>query len=157
MNLSQILFETLMSGIASIGFAVLFNAPKKELLFCGISGGIGWFTYSLLSLYTTPTIATLVATIFVTIFARFASYHRQAPSTLYHIPGIMPLVPGTAIYNCMTAALAGLILETYSNVLLGLKLAGAIGAGSILILALPYSFFEIIPKKSKKVNAPPNI
>ncbi|WMI81231.1 threonine/serine exporter family protein [Anaerotignum sp. MB30-C6] len=148
----NILFESLMSFFACISFAILFNAPKKELLYCGISGAIGWFFYALLSLFITPTMATLVAAVFVTAFSRFASYHRQAPSTLYHIPGIMPLVPGTAVYNTMTAALGGMILETYSNILLGLKLAGAIGAGSILMLALPYSFFEIIPKRMKKIK-----
>lgn len=144
-----ILFETFMSFLACISFSILFNAPKKELLFCGISGAIGWFIYALLSLYISSTMATLISAVFVTAFSRFASYHRQAPSTLYHIPGIMPLVPGTTVYNTMTAALAGMILETYSNILLGLKLAGAIGAGSILILALPYSFFEIIPRRTK--------
>ena len=63
------------------------------------------------------------------------------------------MVPGTVVYNTMATALGGMILETYSNILLGLKLAGAIGAGSILILALPYSFFEIIPRRKKKVKA----
>lgn len=148
-----ILFETLMSFFACIAFAILYNAPKKELLYCGISGAIGWFFYAALSLYISPTMATLISAVLVTAFSRFASYHRQAPSTLYHIPGIMPLVPGTAVYNTMTAALGGMILETYSNILLGLKLAGAIGAGSILMLALPYSFFELIPRRTKTKKA----
>ncbi|WP_304508733.1 threonine/serine exporter family protein [Anaerotignum sp.] len=151
-----ILFESFMSFCACIAFSILFDAPKKELIFCGISGGISWFLYASLALYLTPTMATLISTVFVTAFSRFASYHRQAPSTVYHIPGIMPLVPGTAIYNTMASALNGTVLETYTNILLGLKLAGAIGAGSILILALPYSFFEIIPrrqKKQKKISA----
>jgi len=150
MTFLNILFESLMSFFACIGISILFNAPKKELLYCGISGAIGWFVYALLNLYITPTMATLVAAVLVTAYSRFASYHRQAPSTLYHIPGIMPLVPGTMVYKTMTAALAGRILETYTNILLGLKLAGAIGAGSILILALPYAFFEIIPRKKTK-------
>ncbi|WP_313529796.1 threonine/serine exporter family protein [Anaerotignum sp.] len=149
MTFLTIIFESLMSFLACIAFSVLYNAPKKELIYCGISGAIGWFIYALLGLYISPTMATLISAVFVTAFSRFASYHRQAPSTLYHIPGIMPLVPGTVVYNTMTAALAGMILETYSNILLGLKLAGAIGAGSILMLALPYSFFEIIPRKNK--------
>jgi len=118
-----ILFQSFMSFCACVAFSVVFNAPKKELVYCGISGFLGWFFYG------------------------------QAPSTLYHIPGIMPMVPGTVVYNTMATALGGMILETYSNILLGLKLAGAIGAGSILILALPYSFFEIIPRRKKKVKA----
>ena len=93
--------------------------------------------------------ATLAAAAAVTLAARLLSYHRQAPSTLYHIPGILPLVPGMAVYHAMQAAIQGFILETYSNALLALKLAGAIGVGSILILVLPYSFFELIPRREK--------
>lgn len=155
MNFHVILFQSFMSFCACIAFSVVFNAPKKELIFCGISGALGWFFYVVLSLYISPTMATLVSSALVTAFSRFASYHRQAPSTLYHIPGIMPMVPGTIVYNTMASALNGMILETYSNILLGLKLAGAIGAGSILILALPYSFFEIIPRRKKKIIAKP--
>ncbi|MDD4843692.1 MAG: threonine/serine exporter family protein [Anaerotignum sp.] len=147
-----ILFEAFMSFCACMAFSIVFDAPKKELVFCGISGGISWFLYVVLTLNLSPTMATLISTAVVAAFARFASYHRQAPSTLYHIPGIMPLVPGTVVYNTMATALSGEVLETYSNILLGLKLAGAIGAGSILILALPYSFFEIIPRRDKKAK-----
>lgn len=146
----RILFQMLMSFFACMAFSVIFNAPKKELVYCGLSGALGWGVFSCLSQIASPTIATLVAAAAVTIFARFLSFHRQAPSTLYHIPGIMPLVPGTVVYNTMTAALSGMILETYSNILLGIKLAGAIGAGSILILVLPYSVFAIIPRMKRK-------
>ena len=150
MNFPVILFQSFMSFCACTAFSVVFNAPKKELIFCGTSGALGWFFYATLASFVSPTMATLISSALVTAFARFASYHRQAPSTLYHIPGIMPMVPGTVVYNTMYTALGGMILETYTNILLGLKLAGAIGAGSILILALPYSFFEIIPKRKKK-------
>ncbi len=149
MSFTTIIFQSLMSFFACVAFSVVFNAPKKELVFCGISGALGWFFYAALTRYISPTLATLSASALVTAFSRLASYHRQAPSTLYHIPGIMPLVPGTMIYNTMYTALNGMILETYTNILLGLKLAGAIGAGSLLILALPYSFFEIIPRRKK--------
>ncbi|KXL54072.1 hypothetical protein CLNEO_01680 [Anaerotignum neopropionicum] len=152
MTFLTILFEAFMAFWACIAFSVVFDAPKKELVFCGLSGGISWFLYAVLTLNLNPTMATLISTAVVATFSRFASYHRQAPSTLYHIPGIMPLVPGTMVYNTMATALSGQVLETYSNILLGLKLAGAIGAGSILILALPYSFFEIIPKRQKKAK-----
>lgn len=147
-----ILFQVMMSFFACMAFSIIFNAPIKELVFCGISGALGWGVFAWLSNYTSLTMATLVAAAAVTALSRFLSFHRQAPSTLYHIPGIMPLVPGTVIYNTMTAAIDGMILETYSNILLGIKLAGAIGAGSIFILVLPYSVFEIIPKLTKKTK-----
>ena len=32
-----------IAAVATVTFAILFAAPKKELIFCGISGGPGWF------------------------------------------------------------------------------------------------------------------
>lgn len=149
--MATVLLQSILSAVACAAFSIVFNAPRKELPWCGLNGGLGWLVYALLMAWgKRAVIATLVASAAVTIAARLLSYHRQAPSTLYHIPGILPLVPGMAVYNAMHAAIQGLILETYSNALLALKLAGAIGVGSILILILPYSLFALIPRAEKK-------
>ena len=44
----MILIETLISFGATICFAVLFSAPKKELPFCGCTGALGWLVYEAL-------------------------------------------------------------------------------------------------------------
>lgn len=152
--MTTILFHSFMCIFACISFSIIFNAPRKELVFCGLNGFLSCLVFSvcLEKLSISIIVATAIAAISITIFARFASYHRQVPATLYHIAGIMPLVPGTAIYNTMQAAAQGQILETYSNLLDVVKYAGGIGVGSILILALPYSFFEVIPRRKKKVG-----
>ena len=31
-----------IAAIATVTFAILFAAPKKELVFCGVSGGLAW-------------------------------------------------------------------------------------------------------------------
>lgn len=151
--MATILLQSVLSAVACAAFSIVFNAPRRELVWCGLNGGLGWFVYALLVQWNGPVLASLVAAAAVTVVARLLSYHRQAPSTLYHIPGILPLVPGMAVYNAMQAAIRGQILETYSEALLALKLAGAIGVGSILILVLPYSFFEFIPRPERKSAA----
>ena len=37
--------QFIVSMIATLSFAVLFCAPKSELLFCGLTGAIGWIVY----------------------------------------------------------------------------------------------------------------
>ncbi|MFR4565276.1 threonine/serine exporter family protein, partial [Anaerotignum sp.] len=109
------------------------------------------FVYMLVLSYTeSATTATLIATMAITATARFLSYHRQEPSILYQIPGVLSLVPGAAVYNTMQAAIKGNILSTYSNALTGFKLSGAIAIGSLIILVLPYKAFEIFPRFGKK-------
>lgn len=144
-----ILFHSFMAFLASIGFCLIYNAPRKELIYCGLTGGVSWFVYDLVHNDIGNVMATLVATIIITIIARFLSYHRQAPSTLYHIPGIMPLVPGTMVYQTMIAALEDRILDAYTRLFEMFQIAGAIGIGSILILILPYSCFEIFRSNKK--------
>lgn len=147
--MGAILFHSVMSFFATIGFCLIFNAPRKELIYCGFSGSLSWFMYDLLQNSMSPTMSTLIATAVITILARFLSYHRQAPSTLYHISGIMPLVPGTMVYQAMITAIEDRILMAYTHLFEVFQIAGAIGIGSILILILPYSCFEIFNPKKK--------
>lgn len=150
-TMQEILFQSAFSLLACGGYTVVCNAPRKELLYCGINGFLGWFVYMLVYVRTGGAVsATLISAMAVTAVARFLSYHREAPSILYHIPGVLPLVPGAAVYKTMQAAIIGNILSTYSNALTGFKLAGAIGIGSLLILVLPYKAFEIFPRFRKK-------
>ena len=39
------IIQFIVAMIATISFAILFSAPKQELLFCGLSGAIGWLFY----------------------------------------------------------------------------------------------------------------
>ena len=78
------------------------------------------------------------------------SYHRMLPTIVYHIPGILPLVPGAAVYRCITSAMESRVLETTANILTALKLAGAIGIGSVIILVLPQAWFSFFPRLKRK-------
>ena len=37
-----------IAAVATVTFAILFAAPKKELVFCGVSGGLAWLVYFIL-------------------------------------------------------------------------------------------------------------
>lgn len=150
-TLKMIVFQAAFSFVGSWGYSIICNAPRRELLYSGINGFLSWFVYMLVFSYTeSATTATLIATMAITATARFLSYHRQEPSILYQIPGVLSLVPGAAVYNTMQAAIKGNILSTYSNALTGFKLSGAIAIGSLIILVLPYKAFEIFLVSGKR-------
>ena len=132
------LVHPLVALFASVGYAIVCNAPRKEIPYCGLTAFLCWLVYQLVLRHDGSSfLATLLATFAATGFARFLSYHRMLPTIVYHIPGILPLVPGAAVYRCITSAMESRVLETTANILTALKLAGAIGIGMTLLILLP--------------------
>ena len=143
----EVIFQIVMAFLACIAFSIIFNAPRKELPFCGISGSISWGVYFFVNqILSQQVLATFLATLVVTIVCRFLSSIRLEPSTMYHIAGILPLVPGMNIYNAMSGILSNDLLYCFEQGFMALKLAAAIAIGSILILSLPQSMFHIPSK-----------
>ena len=141
----------LVAFVACMGYAIVCNAPRKEIPYCGITAALCWLVYQLvLRNGGTAFLATLFGTFAATGLSRFLSYHRMLPTIVYHIPGILPLVPGAAVYHCITSAMNSMVLETTANILTALKLAGAIGIGSVIILVLPQAWFQIFPRLKRK-------
>lgn len=99
------LFTTgIYAFFSTIGFAVLFNIPRRQLVYAGLSGMLGWLVYTLaLSQSQNPILANffggLAAGLSGEIFARM----RKQPATLFVVPGIIPLVPGYGLYYTMSA------------------------------------------------------
>ncbi|MGO4890175.1 threonine/serine exporter family protein [Anaerobacillus sp. MEB173] len=132
--------EILFVFIATIAFGILFNVPTTAILFGSIAGTIGFTFLRLLPAYGVTTIfATVVASFFVAMMSHFLAKKFRAPVTIFIIPGIIPLVPGSKAYFTMLAFVEG-------NYLGGLELgietmlqAGAIAAGLVFALSI-YSF-----------------
>ena len=85
--------------VSVIAFSMLFHAPKKEWIACGISGTIGWVIYCILhDLGCSLILCNFAATTGLTLFSRWMAAYRQAPVSVFLVPGIFPLVPGAGIY-----------------------------------------------------------
>jgi len=143
----DLLLQVLAAGVGTLCFAVLFCVPPKQYLACACVGAVAWLCYSLLLVVQPSTVvATLVATLPLTLLARVFSIVRKAPVTVFLLCGIFPLVPGAGIYYTAyyfihgdTAAFAAKGAET-------LKIAGALAIGISLVLGIPF--------RSRKANDP---
>ncbi len=134
-------------------FAATLNASKKELTWSGLTGAFGWLSYCiLLKLNVSTFYSMFLATVVVSLISRFLSHLRQAPSTVFLIPGILPLVPGAGIYYTLCAVLDGDSLTGFYKGVETFKMAGAIALGIMIITSLPYKTFNFIKiSKSKKL------
>lgn len=106
MNILNILFDFFWSGIAALGFAMLFNVPKRTLLSCVIIGATGNTIRSiLLQLGVDIGLATLAGSVTVGFMGIYFSDRLFAPPPVFTIPGVIPMIPGTFAYKTMIGIL----------------------------------------------------
>ena len=98
----EIIVQLIASFIASAGFCVLFNAPKKSLIPCGLVGMAGWILFYILRDFHVDIVAaTTFAAILVSILSQICSRMLKRPIIIFIVSGIIPLVPGGVAYNAM--------------------------------------------------------
>ena len=137
------LIQFIISMIATMAFAIVFSAPKSELLLCGISGAIGWFCYVLINeIAGSPTLGNMIGAFFLTIFSRSFAVGRKNPVTIYLITGIFPLVPGAGIYYTSYYLIMNNMSMFSQYGLSTIKTAGAIVMGIIFGMTFPQSWFN---------------
>ena len=130
--------------VATIGFSIIFNVPRKELLFCGLNGAVGWVIYKLICMSSeTPSaaLAVFAAMLVITTLSRIFSYRRKMPFTIYQISATIPLVPGYGIYNTMLSMLNNENSIAVAAGIETLKVAGVIAIATITVLTVPKQFF----------------
>lgn len=90
----------LFSFLGSMCPALLYNVPKRNLLFAGLAGLIGMLVYDqILLLYPEAAlISVFLGTSAVAVYSEIMARLRKTPATIFSIPGIFPLVPGVDAY-----------------------------------------------------------
>lgn len=90
--------------LCTVGFSVMFNASKKSIFKSGLTGAIGWITYTILSdTMNSAVVAAFFGALSVGILGELFARFFKKPATVFIIPGIVPLVPGAGMYYTMLA------------------------------------------------------
>ncbi|HKJ30682.1 MAG TPA: threonine/serine exporter family protein [Balneolales bacterium] len=106
MNIVQILLEAFWSGIAALGFALLFNVPRRTLFACFLFGAMGnTVKFMILHFGINIGFATLSGAALVGFLGVGFSKKLYAPPPVLSIPGIIPMIPGTFAYKAMIGIL----------------------------------------------------
>ncbi len=148
----MIILQFIISMVATISFAILFNAPRKEIPFCGFTGAVGWMVYYLITTNDMSNVfASVIATFCLTLIARAFAVIRKTPVTVYLLSGIFPIVPGAGIYYTAYYLFIGDNATSGAKGLETLYIAGAIVFGIIFGFGIPQSWFH---KLSRRKDAP---
>ena len=90
----------LFAAMATCGFSIFFNAPKKLLLPSSVVGGVGWIIYLVMSVhFDNPLVYAFTAAIFIAVSSEIFARLLKQPAIVIIIPVILPLVPGISLYN----------------------------------------------------------
>ena len=86
--------------VGTVGFSVLFGAPRRYYLSCGLAGMAGWGIYlALASAGSTHVVgAAFLGALTVAVISHLLAKVRRCPVTVFLICGIIPLVPGGGIF-----------------------------------------------------------
>ena len=133
LNLS--LQDTLWSGVAALGFAILFNVPKRLLIGCFVAGALG---HSLRTVLNTSgasiEFSTLVGAVAVGFLSIYLARRYAVPASIFAVTGAIPLVPGVFAYQTIIGILNATAVSSEASVQYFAE-AGINGVRTALILS----------------------
>ncbi|HUV84502.1 MAG TPA: threonine/serine exporter family protein [Methanosarcinales archaeon] len=126
--------EIILAFLGSYGPAILFNIERKNLIWAGLCGAVGWTAYNSVFVLTESGIfAAFVAAIIISLISEILAKILKTPSTVFYIPSLFPIVPGISAYYTVLYIIDKKIMEATYKGLETLSSAGAISFGILLI------------------------
>lgn len=140
MIILEILKQFFISSIGTLGFAILFGIPANAIFQSAFIGGTGWTVYYTVGQKFNSLIAGafLGALVVGLIGEGFARYYKK-PATVFIIPGIIPLVPGSGMYYTMLALVENDFSKALTKGVETFFIAAAISIGIIITTSLSRS------------------
>lgn len=146
MTTQEILSNLFCSFLGTIGFAIMYNVPKKYYIGCGMTGMAGWIVYLFISSmnYTSSAVGSFFGAFAVVLMSRMLSVKMKCPITIFLISGILPLVPGAGIYNTVYYIVTNQLTQAGLKGIESLKIAFAIVMGIVIVVSIPRDVFHKI-------------
>lgn len=140
------ILDAFLAGLASIGFGMVFNVPKRELFFCALGGAITLSSRNLfLHFGVQIEFAVFFASTIIGIISLIWSLKYNVPRLVYTVASIIPIIPGIYAIRAMVGLLN---MNTYgvSTELINTFIENFLKAGSILAalsfgIAIPSIYF----------------
>lgn len=148
--MGRILLEILLAAGASLGFEIVFNVNKKDLAIGAITGGISWgiFLVATRVLQFNLIFSLFIASTMMSLFSEVMARKVKSPATSFIVCGMIPLVPGGAMYYTMYESVKGNTSESLQKGLNTISQALTIAIGIVFV----YSIFRLIKiRKMKKL------
>ena len=149
--IKESILQVIMAGIGTLGFSIYFRVREKNVAASTAAGIIGWAIYLLIFHFTEQLfLSNFVAAFLVYLYAEIMARILKAPSNIFLIPGIIPLLPGGTLYYTMQAIVEGdrdtAVLQGTQTAIITVGIAAGIVVGTLLFY---YFVRRSTEKKSK--------
>ena len=152
----------IFGGITSVGFALMFNTPKRALWTVFLLGSIGYLIKFLLitELDVNLTLSIFAASIFVGISGMYFAHRAHTPPIIFMIPAVINMIPGLLSYEFMMGMIDWIsggkgqkpsveeIIQTFSYGISTVFILFALAFG----VAFPVVVFKSYTVKGKDLN-----
>lgn len=147
----ELVINIAFAYLASAGFALTINVPRRVLNLAGISGVISWTIYWLsMQASMGRLLSNLLGSFAIGVSGIIFARMKKCPATVFYIPAIVPLVPGVPAYQAVRELTAGNINGASNAMLRVIIVTGSIALGMLLSNMFVEIFFRI--KKFYKRN-----
>jgi len=103
----EIITKSIWSGIAAIGFAILFNVPRRTIFAIWGLGAIGGLIkFSAMHFDLGIVFGSFLGATAVGIISIQMAHLRKSPPLVFSIPSVIPMVPGFFAYKFMLGLIA---------------------------------------------------
>lgn len=97
--MKDMIVQVLMAFGGSLGFGLIFHIRAKLLIPASIGGLLAWCIYLVCMVqFESAGLASFLAAAFAAFYAEFFARVMKAPSTLFFVPAVVPLIPGASLY-----------------------------------------------------------
>ena len=136
--IEEILVNGVCAFMGTVGFAMMFNVPKRYYLSCGMTGAVGWLVYKGVHVYASSAVASFLAALMVVLISRMLTVRMKCPITIFLVSGIIPLVPGAGVYYT-----AYYLVMAAQKGMESIKIAFGIVLGIAFIISIPREAFQM--------------
>jgi len=102
MEVLLIISKSVAAGIAGVGFAILFNVPKRTLLSIGVLSAMGGLIkFGAMYFNISIELASFMSAVIIGLVSIQMAHSKSSPPLVFYIPSVIPLIPGFFIYKMM--------------------------------------------------------
>ena len=146
------IFQIVSAILAVYFFTMLLEIPKRYAVYCSLAGGVNWWVYLIvMDKMASSMMAAFYASLAVAILSQVFARIQKTPVTVFLVAGILPTVPGAAIYRSVYYFIHNNSNQCTYYLLQTLQIAGAI-AMAIFITDSLFRMFQYYQNRKASIG-----